>query len=247
MGWNNVSLFLWGLIFFELPKPPYFFSLPISHHNPHTLPRVHNMHRYVEFISTSKDRSPIPREIVLRALWDAASEETVKNAPGREELERLVREGSLIKCLSGRYLHVQFTAEFPIVDMQSYDANYGDGAGKAVLDNILEKSVMKQLSLKEFLKRKYDREKAKRTRDRNRKRKAEGKQPYLDSRVRLTNRKYTYTGLHIGKKGKRPRKFKGQHRKKMDEALQERISEGKVDGKWTASQKTTTTGVVCEV
>lgn len=205
------------------------------------------MHRYVEFISTSKDHSPIPREIVLISLWNAASEEKVKNKPAKAELERLVREGSPIKYLSGRYLHVHFTAEFPIVDMQNYDAYYGDGAGKAVLDDLLEKPLVKQLSLKEFLKRKYDREKAKRTRERNRKRKAEGKKPYLDSRVRLTNRKYTYTGEHIGKNGKRPRKFHGKHRKTMDEALQERISEGKVDQKWASAPDSTTRGEVCEV
>jgi len=212
---------------------------------PHT---AHNMHRYVEFTSTSKDRSPIPREIVLRALWNAAGEGNVKGSPGREELERLVHEGNPIQYLSDRYMHIHFTEEFPIVDVQSYDAYYGEGAGKAVLDDLLEKPLLKQLSLKEFLKRKYDREKAKRTRERNRKRKAEGKKPYLDSRVRLTNRKYTYTGLHIGKNGKRPRKFMGKHQKMMDQALQERIGEGKVDEKWaTAAVAATAKGKVYKV
>ena len=205
----------------------------------------------------SKERTPMAREVVLRALWNAAGEDK-KNPPTKEDLERLVRTEEPILYLAGRYMHVRFTEEFPIVDMESYDAYYGEGAGKAVLDELLEKPIAKQLSLREFLKRKYDREKARRTREINRKRKAAGLDTFWPSRVRMTNRPYKYTGNHIGKRGKKPRKFKGQHNKTMDAALETRIKEGKVDKKWintetasassgSNSKTAATTGQVFEV
>ena len=183
-------------------------------------------HTFVEFNSLSKDRAPMAREVVLRALWNAAGEGK-SNAPSPEELERHTRSGEMITMLGGRQIDVTFTVEFPILDVRGYDACYGEGAGKAVLDDLLEKPVAKQLELREFLKRPYNREKARRTRERNRKRKLEGKEPFLDSRVRRTNRKYRYTGKHIGKRGKAPRQFVGKHRKLMDEARKDRIKEGK--------------------
>ena len=202
--------------------------------------------RFVEFTSTSKNGEPIAREVVLRALWNAAGEDRT-SAPSKEQLEALVRGDTVIKYLSSRYLHVQFTEEYPIMDMQSYDEYYGTGAGKAVFDDLLEKPLVKQLCLKEFLKRRYDRAKAKRTRERNRKRKAEGLPPFLDSRLRVSTRPYNYTGKHIGKNGKRPRKFLGKHRDKMDKALVDRIREGKVDVKWSVPHQAPARGEAYEV
>ena len=106
-------------------------------------------HTFVEFNSLSKDRAPMAREVVLRALWNAAGEEE-QCALARRAGEVHTRSGEMITMLGGRQIDVTFTVEFPILDVRGYDACYGEGAGKAVLDDLLEKPVAKQLELENF-------------------------------------------------------------------------------------------------